>query len=200
MRGCASIRSSRAAHSAGSALRRAGVAAVEFGFLAPVIAGLVLGVWEVGRIVELSNILWNGARESARDASLVQDNLSTIASNLLTYLQAADPTDFVSSHSTTIKSPTISLPANTTGYMCWDNTTNQELFTITFTDITNTSVTDPTGMSQLDHYQIGIQVPYSTVGWTSVAQLTGITRLTITVDWACMADSPFTITPSLPAQ
>jgi Flp pilus assembly protein TadG len=179
---------------------RPGVAAVEFALCMPLIVTLMLGVWEVGRIVQVSNILSNGARESARDASLGQDNLQTVASNTLTYLQNALPGSFVASHSTTMQAPTITLPANTTGYTCWDNTANRELFTITFTDITQPSVTDPTTMSKLDHYQIGLQVPYTTIGWNTLTQITGVTRLSVTVDWASMRDDPFSISPSLPAQ
>ncbi|HTU17078.1 MAG TPA: TadE/TadG family type IV pilus assembly protein [Gemmataceae bacterium] len=180
--------------------RRQGVAAVEFALCLPVIVLLLLGIWEVGRIVEVSNVMWNGAREAARDASVGQDNLQTVASNTLTYLQNAMPTTFNPSHSTTMKSPVVTMPANTTGYTCWDNTANQELFTITFTDITQTSVTDPTTMSKLDHYQIGLQVPYTTIRWNTLTQITGVSRISITVDWVCMQDSPFSISNSLPAE
>ena len=44
-----------------------------------------------GRITEVQEVLWNSAREAARDASLGEDNLQTVASNLLTYLQGAEP-------------------------------------------------------------------------------------------------------------
>jgi len=88
----------------------------------------------------------------------------------------------------------------TVGYTCWDNTANRELFTVTFRNITHPNLTDPTAMSQLDHYQIEIKVPYSSVGWISSAPLTGTSHLTAKVDWASMVDSPFQITPSLPAQ
>jgi Flp pilus assembly protein TadG len=181
-------------------VRRPGVAAVEFALCAPVIVLALLGVWEVGRIAQVSNIMSNAAREAARDASLGQDNLQTVASNLLTYLQSAQPTAFGQGHTTTLQSPTISLPANTTGYTYWDSTANQELFTITFTDITQPSITDPTAMQKLDHYQIGIQVPYASIGWNSLAKITGVTRITVTVDWACLRDAPFQVSPVLPAQ
>lgn len=180
--------------------RRCGVAAVEFALCLPLILLLMLGMWEVGRIAQVSNVLSNAAREAARDASLGQDNLQTVASNSLTYLQSAMPETFVPGHSTSIQAPTISLPANTTGYTCWDNTANQELFTITFADITTAGNTDPTMMQKLDHYKIGIQVPYTTVRWNALIQITSISRIYITVDWACMLDAPFQITPSLPAQ
>jgi Flp pilus assembly protein TadG len=186
--------------SAGGKVRRCGAAAVEFGACLPLICLILLGLWEVGRMTEVQNVMWNSAREGARDASTGQANLQAVANNLLIYLQGAEPTAFGQGDSTSLIAPVVALPANTYGYTCWDNTANRELFTMTFTDITSTSVTDPTGMSQLDHYEIGVQVPYSSIGWLPIAQVTGTTRLYVTVDWASMVDSPFQIAPSLPAQ
>jgi Flp pilus assembly protein TadG len=186
---------------AGARPRRKGVAAVEFAAVLPLLFAILYGLWEIGRVVEVENVMVSAAREGARDASMGQTSLSATATNILLYLQSAEPTAFGStSDSITWKSPTISLAANTYGYMCWDNTTNRELFTMTFTDVTTSTVADPTLMSQLDHYQIGISAPYSSIGWLSVAQITGITRVYVRVDWACMVDSPFTISPYLQAQ
>ena len=180
--------------------RRRGVAALEFAVCFPVLLFILIGLWEVGRVTEVTQVMWNSAREAARDSSLGQNNLLTVANNLLTYLQSAEPTAFGAGHTTTMKAPVVTLPANTTGYMCWDTTANRELFTMTFADKTNTAVTDPTAMSQLDRYEIGVQVPYASVGWIPVAQITGTTRLYVAVDWASMVDSPFAIAPYLPAQ
>ena len=55
-------------------------------------------------------------------------------------------------------------------------------------------------MTQLDVYQIGVQVPYSSIRLSPVAQITGMSRLSVTVVWASMVDSPFQITPYLPAE
>jgi len=161
---------------------------------------LLLGLLEVGRMAEVQNVMWNSAREGARDASMGQADLAKVASNILVYLQGAEPTAFGQGHDTSMIQPVVSLPPNTTGYTCWDNTDGKELFTVTFSDITNSSVTDPTKMAQLDHFQISVQTPYSTVGWLPVAQITGRTRLYVNIDWASLVDSPFEITPSLPAQ
>jgi hypothetical protein len=180
--------------------RRHGVAAVEFAVCLPLLFTILFGLWEVGRMTEVQQVMWNSAREAARDCSMGQDNLSTVATNLLTYLQSAEPTAFAKGHTTTMKAPVVTLPANTYGYTCWDTTANRELFTITFADITTTSVTDPTTMLQLDRYEIGVQVPYASVGWLPVPQITGKTRLYVAVDWASMVDSPFSIAPYLPAQ
>jgi hypothetical protein len=180
--------------------RRLGVAAVEFAVCVPFVVLILAGLWEVGRFTEVEQVMWNSAREAARDASLCNDNLQTVANNLLIYLQSAEPTAFGQGHSTSLVSPVVSLPANTTGYTCWDNTANRELFTITFSDITAPAITDPTAMNQLDRYEIGIQVPYASIAWSPLAQITGYSRLYATVDWVSMNDSPFQIPPSLPAQ
>jgi hypothetical protein len=151
-------------------------------------------------MLEVQQVAWNSAREGARDASMGQASLQAVATNLVLYLQSAEPTAFGSGHSTSLIAPVITVPANSYGYTCWDNTSNRELFTMMFSDITNTSVTDPTGMSQLDIYSLTVSYPYASIGWLPVAQITGITRLSVTVDWAALVDSPFTISPSLPAQ
>jgi Flp pilus assembly protein TadG len=186
--------------SVGATIRRDGVAAVEFAVCVPLLIMILFGLWEVGRFTEVQQVLWNAGREGARDASLGQQNLQTVASNILTYLQGAEQTAFPSSHSTSMIAPVISLPANTTGYTCWDNTANRELFTMTFTDMTNPSTTDPTGMTQLDLYQIGIQVPFASIGWSTIIPIGGMSRLKVTVVWTSLVDTPFQIAPDLPAQ
>jgi len=179
---------------------RHAMAAVEFAVCLPLMFVLLFGLWEVGRITEVQGVMWNSGREGARDASTGQANLLAVANNLLLYLQGAEPTAFGQGHATTMKAPVVTLPANTYGYTCWDTTANRELFTMTFTDVTTPSITDPALMLQLDHFQIGVQVPYASVGWLPTAQITGKTRLYVTVDWASMVDSPFQIAPYLPAQ
>jgi Flp pilus assembly protein TadG len=177
-----------------------GVAAAEFAVCLPLVCLILTGLWQVGRITEVSEVMWNSAREAARDASLGDDNLQAVATSLLNYLQSAEPKAFAQGHQTAMIAPVISLPANTTGYTCWDNTANRELFTMTFTDITNSSVTDPTAMSQLDVYKIGVQVPFSSIEWSPVVPIAGMSRISVAVVWTSMVDSPFQIVPNLPAQ
>lgn len=180
--------------------RRRAVAAVEFGVVSPVLFIILCGIWEVGRVIEVENVMCNCAREGARDASMGQASLSTVAANMLLYLQSAEPTAFRSGDSTKQEAVVITLAANTYGYTYWDTTRNCELFTITFTDVTTPTVTDPTGMSQLDRYQISVSTPYTSVGWIPVSYLTGMSRISVTVNWVSMVDSPFTISPYLQAQ
>jgi hypothetical protein len=71
---------------------------------------------------------------------------------------------------------------------------------MTFTDLTTPSVTDPTAMNQLDMYQIGIQVPFSGIAFTKITPISNMTRLSVTVVWSSLVDTPFQIAPDLPAQ
>jgi Flp pilus assembly protein TadG len=180
--------------------RSHGAAAVEFAVCLPLICLILSGLWEVGRSTEVSEVMWNSAREAARDASLGEDKLATVAANLLIYLQGAEPTAFGLGHATSMIAPVISLPPNTTGYTCWDTTTNRELFTMTYSDLTTPTNTDPTTAKQLDVYLIGVQVPYRSITISPLSQVTGLTRLSVSVDWASLVDTPFKITPYIPAE
>ena len=44
--------------------RRHGVAAVEFAVCLPLLCLVLTGLWEVGRIVQVSEVMWNSAREA----------------------------------------------------------------------------------------------------------------------------------------
>jgi Flp pilus assembly protein TadG len=186
--------------SACTTIHRDGVAAAEFACCLPLLLLTLGGLWQVGRFVEVHQVLWNAGREGARDASLGQQNLQTVATRVLTYLQGAEQTAFGTGHSTSMISPVVTLPANTYGYTCWDNTANRELFTMSFTDVTNPTVTDPTAMSQLDLYQIGVQVPFNSIRWSTFVPIGGLSRLSVTVVWTSLVDTPFQIAPDLPAQ
>src|SRR5262249_17463020 len=66
---------------------RRGVAAVEFAFLLPIIFTLLLGIWEVGRMIEIQQILCNAVREGARQAAsgqLTNSQVQTVVTNYLT--------------------------------------------------------------------------------------------------------------------
>jgi Flp pilus assembly protein TadG len=69
--------------------RRRGVAAVEFAVLLPLILTLLLGIWEVGRLVEIQQLLSNAAREGGRQSTTGQLTNSQIQSVVTQYLQVA---------------------------------------------------------------------------------------------------------------
>ena len=57
---------------------RRGVAAVEAALLLPLALMLMLGTWEVGRMVQVGQILENAAREGGRSAATGQNTNSQV--------------------------------------------------------------------------------------------------------------------------
>ena len=73
----------------GAPSRWRGVAAVEAAVLLPLALLLTLGTWEVGRMVEVSQILNNAAREGGRAASTGQNTNSQVQQTVSNYLKNA---------------------------------------------------------------------------------------------------------------
>jgi Flp pilus assembly protein TadG len=68
---------------------RPGAAVVEFAFLLPFILILLLGLWEMGRAAQVNQMLYNAAREGARQASTGLITDSAVQQVVLNYLQNA---------------------------------------------------------------------------------------------------------------
>src|SRR5207248_11412437 len=65
---------------------RPAIAAVEFALVAPVLLMFIIGMWEVGRLIEVTQILANAAREAARQASAGQLGPSEVTTLVQQYL------------------------------------------------------------------------------------------------------------------
>jgi len=72
---------------------RTATAAVELALVAPLIVGLLVGLLEVGRIVQINEIVTNAAREGARSASTGINNYSTVRTTITNYLTQAGITN-----------------------------------------------------------------------------------------------------------
>lgn len=68
---------------------RQGTAVVEVALLLPLIVILLIGTWEVGRMIEVQQTLSNAAREGGRQASIGQLTNSEVQQVVLAYLQQA---------------------------------------------------------------------------------------------------------------
>ena len=68
---------------------RQGVAAVEFALALPLFTIILLGVWELGRLVDVQQILDNAAREGGRQASTGLASSSQVQQTVLNYLSLA---------------------------------------------------------------------------------------------------------------
>jgi Flp pilus assembly protein TadG len=151
---------------------RRGVATIEFALVAPILVLLLLGIWEIGRLVQVMEVLYNAAREGARQASTATATLTDIKANVRSYIQNAEPSI-----------------SNLTGY------------DMTYANITRPSVTDPTGATQLDKFTITVTLPFRNVSWLATTYfIPANATLTAKVEWYSMRDLPVTITTGLPVE
>ncbi len=168
--------------------RRRGVAAVEFAVVLPLLLTLLVGIWELGRIISVQITLNNAARDGARlgaQANIVNTtgNYTQIKFNTGTpnidgairaYLQAAGITN--------LNGLVIQFQFTTPGT---GGTAN-----------TSTSADPYTGIKN-QQFRVYISIPYDNVRWTTLS-LINPTTLTAEADWACLVDDPFTVNTTLP--
>ncbi|MFO0970474.1 MAG: TadE/TadG family type IV pilus assembly protein [Gemmataceae bacterium] len=65
---------------------RTGVAAVELAICLPILVLLLTGIWEVGRMVEVQQLMTNACREGGRQASTGVKTISQVKQTVITYL------------------------------------------------------------------------------------------------------------------
>lgn len=68
--------------------RRAAAAAVEFAFMLILLMPVLVGLWEVGRLVHVSQMVTNASREAGRQAATGERSRSEIEQFVLAYFQA----------------------------------------------------------------------------------------------------------------
>jgi Flp pilus assembly protein TadG len=161
---------------------RAGVAAVEMGFTFMVfVFPLMIGIWEIGRMVQVQQIVSNAAREGARlagqgttirsDGTITQINVSTGTPNIR---------DVVYQYL---------LATGLTG--------------LTLSDIdvqfafTSGSGTQPYEGIKNQPFTVTVKVKWDKVRWVDL----GIIRpqwVTFTVNWRMLVDEPFSVNQTLP--
>ena len=146
---------------------RHGTAAVEVAVCLPLLLTLVVGAWEVGRLVEVKQLLCNAVREGGRQAATGTTTTAQVQQYVVNYLA-----------NNGISSVTTSM--------------------VTFQDLTNASVTDPSGAGQMDRLRVSVTVPYTAFRWSLLSQITSDTSLTASADWFSMMDSPITVDTTIP--
>jgi Flp pilus assembly protein TadG len=132
-----------------------GAAAVELALVLPLFLILIAGVYEVGRMAEVQQILSNAAREGARQASTAQISNAAAQQVVLTYLQNALNEGDVTGN---------------TGIARAQNAV------ITVSDVTKPG-TDATAAAQLDQMQVLITLPFKDVRWLRMPLVTSDTTL-----------------------
>lgn len=174
--------------------RRGGTAAVEFAVCLPWLMFLLFGIWEVGRMVEVNQVMWGACREGARQCSVGSDNIQTITTNVLVYLMNAEPNAFNIPSGTTITltksgSATVTVVASKGG---------AEVCTMTYQNMVHPLQNDPTTASQNDKFMLQLSLPYHNIAWVNGSFFVGDPTLSATVYWYSLIDTPIVVDPTLP--
>jgi Flp pilus assembly protein TadG len=182
---------------------RRGVAAVELAFaLLLFVIPLLIGIWEVGLLVQVQQTVSNSAREGARIAAqgytidssgnTVQVKTSTgtvnVQQTVYNYLYAAGLTNLA------LSDVTVTFAFNT------PRTTT---YVPVATDPVGTSwpvgsyPSDPCYGDKGEVFTVGVSIPWAKVRWVNLG-LVNPTAVTFNVTWQMLLDDQFTVNATLP--
>lgn len=155
--------------------------AVEVALCLPLLLILMLGMWEVGRLIQVSQILANAAREGARFAALGTVNVNGLNTPITVAMVQQTVTNYLSS---------AGLPsAAVSGVQT------------TLTNQSKHSWTDPSGAEPLDKFQVTVTIPsgpaFNSLQWCAL-HITGTSQLSASATWFSLADSQVTVNTQLP--
>jgi Flp pilus assembly protein TadG len=153
------------------------VAAVEAAVVLPIIVLLLMGLWEVGRLVDLSMTVQDAARRGARMAAGgvsggTNVTVSMVQTTVQNYLQAA-------------------------GFPSAAYSAAQ----VTVTNLSSHSWTDPWQAQPLDQFSVTVTIPsgapFNSLTWVP-SKLTGVSQISAQVEWLSNNDTTVTVSTQLP--
>jgi Flp pilus assembly protein TadG len=157
---------------------RRAVVAVEAAVVLPILLIMMLGIWEVGRIIHVQQILVNSAREGARLAAGGYVNSTPVTNTMVQqavrdYLQAAGLP-----------------PAAVNGAQ------------ITLTCQASPGWADPADAVPLDPFRVTVKIPagaaFESLRWSFVTKITSTNELEAFVDWVSLNNVKISVSTQLP--
>jgi Flp pilus assembly protein TadG len=157
---------------------RRGAVAVEAAMVLTVLIILMLGLWEVGRLVQINQVMVNAAREGARLAAggyvdgtpVTQDMVEDAVRDYLN--SAGFPT-------AAVNGAQIALTCNASP--SWVN---------------------PADAQPLDKFAVQVTIPsgtaFNSLRWSLLSSLTSTQQMSVTVNWQSLNDSEITVPTNLP--
>jgi Flp pilus assembly protein TadG len=146
--------------------RRPATAAVEFVVILPLIVTLLLGMWEVGRLVQVEQILNNAAREGARQAASSKMTISQVQTVVINYLTAAGVPVNNPDPNAVVQVKNLGFPGNPPPI---DDS--------------------PLNATQLDRFEIRVTIPFGDVRWIALNLVTNSgTQMTGRAVWCSIRD------------
>jgi Flp pilus assembly protein TadG len=129
--------------------RPRGAAAVELAFTLPIFLSALAGLWEVGRVIEVQQLLANAAREAGRQAATGLYTNAQVAQTAVNYLKFG--------------------LNDTTGTLVQNAT-------VTVVDL-NSPGTDVSNATTLDAIQVTVTIPFANVRWINLPLVTTSTTV-----------------------
>jgi Flp pilus assembly protein TadG len=164
--------------------RRPAAAAVELAVVMPVLLILLIGVWEIGRLIQLQQIMNNAARAGARLAS--QGTILTSGS--IVQVPVTGGSQNVTPNVTTTVSQ----------YLQASGIQNLSGLQVSFQFLNgDTTQTQPYAGTKNQQFVVQATMPYANLKWTNLS-LINPTTLSGQCVWQCMADDPITVSSALP--
>ncbi len=174
--------------------RRSGAAAVEFAIvLALIMMPLLTGLWEVGRLVQVQQIVSNAAREGAR-----------LAAQALTINSTGAPTQIVTAVPPPNTTATPNVKAAVVQSLRGAGLTNLAWSDVTvafvFIDSPPGSVpgaTEPYQGVKNQRFTVTVTIPFDKVRVVNLG-IVNPTTVSFEVEWRMLVDDPFNINVTLP--
>ena len=173
--------------------RRPGTAAVEFAaVLTFVLVPMMIGLWEMGRVVQVQQIVAGSAREGAR-----------LAAQANTINSSGSSTQIMASVGPVNAAQIPNVKAAAMQYL-----SGAGLSQLTWTDVTvafaftsgNTALTDPYQGTKGQTFTVTVTLDQAALNkclWTALG-LVKPTSVSYTVNWQILVDDPFSINSNLP--
>src|SRR5258708_14797562 len=73
-----------------------------------------------------------------------------------------------------------------------------EVCTMQYQNYTHPTQNDPSTASQNDKFSVNLSLPYHNIAWVNGSFFVGDPRLTATVYWYSLIDTPIVVNPTLP--
>ncbi len=143
---------------------------------------LLFGLWQIGRIVEVMQLMDNAAREGARLASQAQI-INQVGAFTLIHASSGLP-----NVQDTVREYLVGNGVITASQV------NDVQVTFQFLD-GDLSRTDPYQGLQGERFQITVTLPMQDVNWTPVAASGNLVASTV---WVILVDTPFTVNTTVP--
>jgi Flp pilus assembly protein TadG len=157
---------------------RCGAVAVEAAACLIVLVIMLLGLWEVGRLIHVNQVLNNAAREGARLAAGGYVNSVPVT--------AAQVKQAVRDYMTAAGLPSTAVSGSTVNLTCQ----------------ASPSWTDPSAALPLDKFAVSITIPsgaaFNSLKWTLLSAIAGPTSISVTVNWQSLNNTVITVPTALP--